>query len=413
MRIKKVRLLEYTFIGAILGYPLVAGFSAALNLPNSLLSLGLRSLVAFFALLLIVDGIGSSKYGWRKLLIFFLSLFFLAYLSRLVYATLLSGENLSEPASSYWMWVLGAAVIPAFGLSIAKSRDIEWTRMHVHFLIIALLSSCLVALNATTYVSDVVETYDSGRARLETLNPISLGHLGVSLIIASITLLFVYKNSSKLNALVAIAGLLVGGGLVVASNSRGPIAAAACALVFALAAMKGKKKVYIFAVIIGVSVGFVPLLAWLEESFGFAAYSRLLGQSLFNDTNVVARQDLMGAAWNAFLDNPILGGGLELEGAGMYIHNVSIEAFLTTGFFGGMLFFLIQVLSLLMMFRICRRDVKLMWVGMIVVQYIVAAQFSGSLYGSAQLWAAIGFAIYCSSLVGSIKSSSKLNRAVI
>ncbi len=394
MKIKKSSIVVFVMLGAVFGYPFVAGISATLGLPNSIISIGLRSLVAFAGLFLIVDNLGAKTHGLGRLLLYCTCLFITLFLLRLIYSTILSSTMSPDTANNYWIWTIGSAVLPVLGLSSARSYDLNWSLFQNRALFVVLIASVLVALNMTTTVTDQIGTYDSGRARLETLNPISLGHLGASLLLLTIAIFWQLDSKRGLRALLALIGMAIGAYLTIASNSRGPLVGAAAAICFAWLVSRGTRKVAATLILATAVLTFAPILLWLEVNYGVTTYSRLFGQSFSEETNVVARLDMYWIALSAFGDSPLLGVGLEIKEIGIYPHNVTLEAFLATGLIGGLAFFSMQVLALRISWKVCRAHKDLLWLGMIIVQYIVASQFSGALYASPPLWASIGIAAF-------------------
>ena len=386
-------------LGAVFGYPLVAGFSATFGLPNSLISLALRASIALLSLYLILDNISTNIKGIGRLVLFCTAVFVLLYLLRLVTDTMLSTTMPFGDAINYWMWAIGSAFLPVLGLSMARNYDIDWNDFYRKAFIVTLVASLIVAMNVSTSVTNEIETYESGRARLETLNPISLGHLGASLLLLSLASFWHKARKRRAQSIMLVAGVVIGLSLVIASNSRGPIAATAAALIFAWLVLPGRSKGIVTLIFIVAAVGFAPVLLWFENNFGITTYSRLFGQSFSAEINVVTRLDLYLRALQAFVDHPFFGAGINVAQVGFYPHNVTLEAFLSVGILGGLLFFVIQLLTVILAWKICRARKDLLWISLLVVQYMVAAQFSGALYASPPFWAVIGILVFASSVI--------------
>lgn len=410
MRVKKNSILAFVILGATFGYPLVAGLSATLGLPNSLISLTLRATVALLSLHLILENIGRKIKGIGGIVFSFMSIFILFYLLRLTADTLLSTSMPFSIAMNYWVWAIGSAFLPVLGLSMAKNYDIDWSDLYRKAFIITFLASLLVAMNASTNVTNETGTYDSGRARLETLNPISLGHLGVTLFLLSFTSLLQKTKNNKGQLMILAAGVVIGVSLIVASNSRGPIVSATAALFFAWLVLQGRSKGIVTIIFIIVAFAFVPMLIWFENNFGVTTYSRLFEQSLSDEVNIIARLNLYSLALQAFADNLFFGAGIDVAEVGFYPHNVTIEAFMSVGMFGGLLFFAMQILTVVLAWKICRVRKELLWISLIVIQYMVAAQFSGALYAAPQFWAVIGIAVFASSTIGTTQTTNAASR---
>jgi O-antigen ligase len=262
-----------------------------------------------------------------------------------------------------------------------------------------MVAAILVASNMSTEITTNNELHNSGRARLVTLNPISLGHLGASLLLVSLAVLIAGRDHEITLRALAFVGLIFGIVLLIASNSRGPIVAAAVAILFGWFAQRGRRRLNLTVIAVGLYLAFNPALLLVETHFGATTYSRLYGQSLGEEVNVVARLTLYQSAFEAFSQNLLFGAGLEMTESSSYPHNVTLEAFLATGLFGGLVFLALELAAILAAWRICRIDKRFLWAGMIVVQYVIASQFSGTIYAAAQFWPAIGLVTFASGIL--------------
>lgn len=401
MRVKNSAIVAFVMLGAIFGYPLIAGLSTTFGLPNSMISLILRASVAILSLYLLITNTSICAKGGGRILFYCIAAFFLTYILRLTFATYLSEKMPLSVTINYWIWTLGSALLPALGISLARVYDFDWIELYRKAFFVTLAASLFVVLNVSTTVTNEIETYDSGRARLETLNPISLGHLGASLFLLSLAAFLQKEKFRRRHIFLIAAGVALGISLLVGSNSRGPIIATAAALFFAWLTLKGRRKLQLNLIITVLAIGFAPTLLWFEDQFGVTTYSRMLGQSFGSDINVVARLDLYALALQAFSENLLFGAGPDVAEVGFYPHNVTIEAFMSTGILGGVLFSAVQLLSVFLAWKICRAHKDRLWIGMIIIQYLVAAQFSGALYASPQFWAVIGISVFASSTIGS------------
>lgn len=414
MRIKKESIAFVVTLGAIFGYPLVAGLSTTLDLPNRPISLAMRASIALLSLYLILSNINKTTAhlrGIRRVIFLCTSIFVFLYLLRLTTITAFSPLVPLSTAIDFWVWAVGAMLLPVVGLSMARSYDTDWSSFYRLAFIVSFFASLLVAINASTYVTNEFETYDSGRARLETLNPILFGHLGASLFLLSLSSLWQNARKRRKKLVIFVVGVALGSYLLITANSRGPFFSTAAALFFAVLVLSGRNKGIFTLMIIFVAIGLAPLLLWIENNLGITTYTRLFGQSLSYDVSVVARKDLYLAALQDFADYPFFGVGPGLTEPGLYPHNVTIEAFMTVGILGGLLFSAMQFLVFILLWQICRARRDLIWISMIVIQYVVAAQFSGALHSSAQFWAVIGVAVFAGGTMS--PSAARRREAVV
>ena len=134
---------------------------------------------------------------------------------------------------------------------------------------------------------------------------------------------------------------------------------------------------------------------------------RLFEQSQFEEVSTIGRLDLYSSAWNLFLDNPLFGAGLEDPTFGGYPHNVVIEAFMATGFAGGVAFVIGVVAMVYAAFVVIRELPLYAWMALIALQQLLSAQFSGTLIQSTTMWGAMAL---MTSIIGLRKSLDNWQR---
>jgi O-antigen ligase len=138
------------------------------------------------------------------------------------------------------------------------------------------------------------------------------------------------------------------------------------------------------AVLIVTLVFIIPMLMNLTEDLGSGLVDR------FGDINSEygegGRFSLIWEAVSDISESPILGSGLELRNSQTFPHNVVIEAFLTTGIFGGSLFVGLCVWAILRSMRILVFAPQRGWVALLFIFYFVFSEVSGALYLSWAFW---------------------------
>ncbi len=115
----------------------------------------------------------------------------------------------------------------------------------------------------------------------------------------------------------------------------------------------------LFSLAIGLLGLYGLLVTGSRGALGANLFSRLDTSIEGSDASVTGQVALVSSAWDMFLDAPLFGAVLEDPAFGIYPQNIIVEAFMTTGIFGGSLF----------------------------VQYCMAAQFSGAIYTASTAWA--------------------------
>lgn len=376
---------------SLAAYPLGASITQALGIANTPISITTRIVILSFSVILIIKYISKKRENNNNKIIFLILFFWFCYFLRIYYDTIINPTPMFFETYEYWIWGIGGSFIPMLGLALVIGEErngfLHFRTLYYMFLI----AGVSVALTASTTIDTVYGQDNSGRLNLAALNPISLGNVGSSLFLMSFWILFLWKRPRKFlsNVLYAGSGLL-GAFLMLASNSRGPLMGLVLALVFAFFAMNSSRKFWIVLVTIIAAAAFVPAAILIDQTFNTAIYDRLIAQDQFEEGNVLGRYDLYTLAMKSFTDQPFIGTGLEVAEIGGYPHNVVIEAFIAVGLFGATAFITLLVILFCKAFHILRSDRGYGWLALLYVQYVVAAQFSGSIYGSTIMWTIIG-----------------------
>ena len=259
-----------------------------------------------------------------------------------------------------------------------------------------LVATVIVAILGGTFVSpdDGRGAYDTGRLRLDALNPISVGHLGASLILLAIwPMVSRGIKLSRLQRAALIAVTLVGLYVLVAAASRGPIASLFLVGLFYVSTL-GVQRAWKFLIIFLAIVIFgYAIVVHFQDSGQFSTLSRIVSTSSGQDAAVSERQLALQGAIRQIADNPIFGNGLEEKSTRFYPHNVIVESFMATGFVGGVSFLVIAAFGVRMSLQVISAGSDHGWVALIFMQYLVACQFSGAIYSVGTYWAFLGAVI--------------------
>jgi hypothetical protein len=330
----------------------------------------------------------------RSWFLYPLLLFWVAYSVRIAYSTGTEAISLARPPIDYWLWAIGGCLVPMLGL-LTQQTSRAWKLARRSSMALSLFAAVVVSAYGTTYVQSANgPAYDSGRLRLVSLNPISVGHLGVSLFLISLwPILFIRDRLGGWQRIGIGAGVLLGLYLTVAAASRGPIVALIFVLLSYVAAFNPKRawKVVILLCMV-LAVGYV-VAAHFQKAGDFDTLSRIAGALSGNDSAVALREKSLTGAVSQFLDSPLIGDSLEVRSTHFYPHNVIIESLMATGIVGGIPFILVIIAGLRAAYRVVQTRSENGWVALLFIQYLVAAQFSGALYSVTPFWAFLGATI--------------------
>ena len=370
----------------VAGYPLVSAVPTFVAVDSRLASLTFRALYLALSIGILVRNL-RQRAVYDRAAWFPIALFWILYTARIVWDTQFHSSSLSLNPPDYFIWAFGTCFVPMlafFGFADDTTLDLAASTT----LITATIATALalfVSYKALT--SGVSATYATGRLETETLNPISLGHLGASTAILSFVFFARWHGSKRLLLVLACA---VGLFAVVASASRGPLLALVVVAVVWLSnwirrGAWGRSLGYLAG-----TIALAALLGWtafkVQERFGLRAVDRIVAlHDIRGDASSETHLEALRSAWHEFTSNPVFGSALEEPLTSEYPHNVVVESFMATGFAGGLAFCTILVWATVAGFRLLQ-NAKTQWIALFFFQYAVAALVSGALYLSGTLW---------------------------
>lgn len=346
----------------LVGFPLVASLAELVGFQSGELSNTFRALVIALSGTMLIWSLSRGRYR----IDFLIALFFSLYSIRLLYDfgyTIFPDIDIALP------FFMAVVLIPTLALGGVRDWYDEATFLRLS-LVIGVLGGLLVALVLATTVTIVILPQDYvDRAKLEFLNPISIGYHGLFVAMAGVILLA--KHPQKLWLLPSIAGIALGGYLLVVSGSRGPFVALLLGLVLTGAANRRANAAYVVA---GLVVAGVVAYVGLPE--GVVTRFRDIG-----DTSTLQRVEAIQFSFDAMIDNPIFGYAYIEPITGIYPHNLLVEAGLALGLIGAALMGWMQLSLLTNAWRHAQQ-------GEWAAPFLAAAMFanawiSGAIWGSA------------------------------
>lgn len=374
-------LLVLLYVLGIAGYPLVAPLPLMFEVDSRIVTVPFRglflaiALVVFLSMIRRRDTIYTGQFWWPY------SIFWGIYIARLLVDTLISPIPLRLPVEEYYLLVFGLVLLPTNAFfSVLKPVA---NRSAIFATLVLSVLACL----ATYYLGiDTLVSGSVGRLGTETLNPISFGYLGATVVLLASFILLRLELRTHLGKVLLLGSIALGLLSVGLAGSRGPLAAlvvTVLVLVGHAVRQTSMRHAAAFSLVLIASV-VVALPYVVEMGSGIVERIEMTGTGL--DPSDEDRFWLWRIAWAAFLDNPLLGNGIEPASVGFYPHNIVLEAYMATGFVGG-------CLLLFMLVYVGKRALDLLslnpgygWIGLLYIQQVVAAIFSGSIYGSTGVW---------------------------
>jgi O-antigen ligase len=364
---------------SLAGYPLVAALSAGMELPNRPVSIVMRGAIGVLAIVSIMHvliGHSLNAVKWHFWVPW--TVFWVTYLARMSFDLLIADSARNYPAFDYVAFGIGACLVPAIAAACPKPV-LAYTGAHRPLAILALLG--LLANGwVIFYVGGLAEIASlSGlRAESEFLNPISIGHLAVTLSLICGWWLVREPPQGVAQKILLVVALLTGLVAMVASGSRGPtVSLVICLAMLGFFERRRMKALPLLAALTIIVVAAIFFRGEIRSSFWF---ERLSGASFTDET----RRQLMADAWELFGQSPIVGAGIDPLVS--YPHNLVIEAFMAGGLVTGLAFCALILSAGFDCIRVWRDYARLSWIPMLFIQYLVGAMLSGSLYYSAAFW---------------------------
>ena len=284
---------------------------------------------------------------------------------------------------------LGSTFLPTLAILLRGNK--KASEIASRFLAIVLPLDCILVLYCAFFVVPQEDAYI--RLSLPTLNPISVGYLGVTTLIVAVwrhapaarslvgrNLAMIWKVFSAIIGLVAL-GL---------SASKGPIVSMLVVVMVAVIAKEDpatKLRMAMRAIAV-IAAGILILVGVEQETH----YKPLLRISEAMNPAQAAEEEVRGSliekSLEQFVENPLFGGGIVERESGQYPHNIFVESLLLAGVLGGVLCIGVVAYSAIRAWHLVVAGGEFAWVGLIFVQRLVSVQFSGSLYTASEFWAA-------------------------
>ncbi len=355
----------------LVGYPMAGLVASGLGLESTLTSFPLRGLVLLVS---IVTTVHFARSGQPMRVDMWIIAFFWLYLIRLFW-------DLQNPAfedlDQAILFFLGTCVVPALAVMVGVRGYDE--RLTAKFILIPGAIVCVGAVILNWLgIGDTAElTEASGRLWLSALNPISLGHVGTTTLIA-VLVLWRRPGLPGGRAALMVAAVVAAVCLVMAA-SRGPIVALIVVLI-SFAVLRGRLGRIVAA---GLSLLIVvPMVLALQ---GITIIDRFTDIS--GDISARERLIVQGNALEQAMAHPLFGSAYVESFSGQYPHNLIIESFLALGVVGLTVFLFLCLRGGMQAFVRLRSGQILL--PLLLVQYFISAMFSGSLWGASALFAVL------------------------
>jgi hypothetical protein len=355
----------------IVGYPTIGVIVSLIGQPSTVLSIPYRVAVLLLAIYVILQSLSSRRRGRIDGL---LMVFLVAYSLRLTYDWLFGGIPSADTSLQFF---IVAVVVPSIACSLAGTdsfSDEVFAKVVLPmglFTLIMAYWTYLLGLGFNPWVDQGGETT---RLAFQALNPISLGNVGVTCMISGIYLIY-QRGIGRLTRIMSLFGVCLGIFIVIVANSRGPILGGILVLVWFLSS---RIRTFLFLPLL---LPLLPFLIFSENPLILNVLERFT-MDVRLDEAAQGRLRSQYAAWNAFLESPII-GKFSLDpamGIGFYPHNVIMESAMALGVVG-------VALLLIILARAGFRVVQFFntthpFLTLLLIQYFVSSQLSGTIWAN-------------------------------
>lgn len=313
-----------------------------------------------------------------------IQIFVWLYFVRLFYDFMIAGveqEIVTNPFAAVFLYV-NAAIVPFYGFQFFRWDLINLRKLNTAALLIFLTMgtismSYILSGKALEYIGS--DGRFMGNASMDT---IGFGHLGTTITLLAISL-FYQKGINILHKLLSLWAIVTGLFISVAAGSRGALVALIICFI-AYLYMNGHKM----KVLIGLPILAVLLLALLPilNDFLLNTMDNHALERLYNsiyapenmDNDVTSGRDILyDKAWHNFINSPLIGSTFFIEGE--YVHNSVLESFMGMGIFGGLLFIIMAIYSLVVAFHMAEQEKQYLFCTLLFVQYLSYSLFSRTL----------------------------------
>lgn len=374
----------------LLLYPLFGTLVAFTSYPSQMVSIPIRGLAVLISLALIKLNADRSRLNNLQMV---LVTFWLIYSIRLIWDMGVADISGADMALFFFLFACLLPSVSIFNIKHYNERNIS------QLLLIFGILTCLAAIAAANFdfvqIKRNLMDESEGRLFLETVNPITFGHVAVTTLIAALSL-FRFKGTWFGHSLIPL-GIILAAYLLILSGSRGP-AVTLIVCLFILALSQRQYRTFIF-------IAIIPLAYILNFT---SSGSDILLFSRFYDTLAGRSEEIrlvqQANAIQQFIENPVFGSAYIELVFQEYPHNPIIESAMASGVLGLLLFVVITLSAFMRIFQLLRSGFIL--IPLIALQYIIAAQFSGSLYLSNSMW--LGIALIFSMDIVSPQSNVNL-----
>lgn len=281
------------------------------------------------------------------------------------------------------LFFLSFAVIPFIVLSTQPLSKSKLKAMFNALFIGGLLFSALVLFFYSRFIGQV-SRLASGTAGESVLSPLALSYSS-ALVIGVFTFYLLFNKVSFLKRILMLVGIGLATVPFFLGASRGALIA--LGIPFILYFLSGKTIGFKIRSLILLAIIVIGVI-YLDQYFSSGLLNRFLGISEAIETGAssASRIDIWKASFEQFLNNPIFGDKLKIDGVNGYAHNIILEVLQTTGLMGFIPFIIVIINAWKICLYILKHHKAYFWIPVIFIQAFFMNMFSGAIYNASWFW---------------------------
>jgi hypothetical protein len=373
----------------IIGFFVIGSVPALIGVNINFLTEAYRFLILLISLLILLY-IFIFKNSSSNFNLYLFYLFWIIYSLRILYDLLFSKIIFSGDYSKlfYFQYAFGVVFIPTFCV-ILISKNFKLDYKYILKIVFSILLFTLLFIVYKRFTN--IEIIDRS-SQILSIGIIEFGHYGCTLILLAIYRI-VEEKSSIFKVLLFLFAIIVGFSAIIISASKGPLLALLVSLLLFFK-FRFKVKAFVFA---------QTLLGLILYFFGF--YLIELMSDLFDSNFLLrifytideakdeARNSLLTAALDDFINSPIFGSSMFIQKSGFegsYPHNLIVESFMATGIFGGTIFVVLVLTTCIKALKAITNKMNHSWISLVFFQYLIFGMVSSNLYSLDLFWLSLG-----------------------
>jgi O-antigen ligase len=374
----------------VFGFYLTLYVAVILYIPSRVTTIPFRALMLGAAFISFTYFLQKERRFYKGKLWVALVVFWGFYAIQVIFEPV---ELLMNSKKEYFLYAYGICGIPMLAYFFELSREkirAAWLFMVGSALLTGFCSMVLYGgasavwrVKGGDFIGDFV-----------AIGPLHLSYLGSALVVLGMYSLFVRESFNSTTVRLAVSGLLslMGLYLIALGASKGPVLAVLVTVAcYGGARVRGAFDILrLFGGVVAMAVvACVALL--MADSMGSALVSRFEELLNFRETYTfggfgIERFFIYQMAFDQFLENPFLGNGLFVHEVLGHPHNFILEAYMTTGIFGGTAFLVYFCTCVVRAIKLMRHLPEVSWVSFLFFHYAVYGQLSSSMMANNYFW---------------------------